>query len=76
MWDFTNWECWGLRFGLGWARQHILEGYGGIDIDGYRLALLIRLSRAFTFVGSTREQIVRTVETGDLSQFALDQLYQ
>ena len=76
MWDFTNWECWGLRFGLDWTRPYILEGYGDIDMDAYKLALMIRLSRPFTFVGSTRTQIIAAVEQQDLSYFHLDKLYQ
>jgi aminoglycoside phosphotransferase (APT) family kinase protein len=75
MWDFTNWECWGMRFGRGWTREPIMAGYGDLDMLAYRLALLIRLSRPFTFVGSTREQIVRAVEAQDLAQFELDELY-
>ncbi|MDE3000541.1 MAG: aminoglycoside phosphotransferase family protein [Gemmatimonadota bacterium] len=76
MWDFTNWECWGMRFGLSWTRDHILEGYGEIDMEMYRFALLVRLSRPFTFVGSTREQIIRAVESEDIGNFKLERLYQ
>jgi hypothetical protein len=43
---------------------------------GYRLAPLIRLSRPFTFVGSTREQIINTVEHQDLSLLDLEALYE
>jgi hypothetical protein len=71
MWGFTNWECGGMRFGLGWTREHVLAGYGQIDMTAYRLALLIRLSRPFTFCGSTGEQILRTVEARDLEQLNL-----
>ena len=75
MWDFTNWECWGMRFGLGWTRKYVFEGYGDVDVMAYRLALLLRMSLPFTFVGSTREQIVNAVELRDLSQFDPEQLY-
>jgi hypothetical protein len=46
------------------------------ELHSYRLALLIRLARPFTFVGSTREQIVHVVEAQDLAQLDLDVLYQ
>jgi len=75
MWDFTNWECWGLRFGLSWTREHILTGYGPLDLEMYRFALLIRLARPFTFSGSIREQIVDAVESQDLRRFDLARLY-
>lgn len=74
-WDFTNWEVWGLRFGLAWTREHILRGYRDIDLSLYRFALLIRLSHPKTFVGAAREQIVRVVEREDVDSFDLDALY-
>lgn len=75
-WDFTNWECWGLRFDLGWTRPHILEGYGPIDMELCRMALLVRLARPFTFAGSTREQILKAVDSGNIMDFELRKLYQ
>jgi hypothetical protein len=75
MWDFTDWECWGMRFGLGWTCRHIPEGVGEIDVRGYRLALLIGLSRPSAFVRSTREQIINTVKHQDLSLLDLEALY-
>jgi hypothetical protein len=45
-------------------------------MDAYKLALLIRLSRPFSFVGTTREQIQRAVAVQDLRCFDLERPYQ
>ena len=74
-WDFTNWEVWGLRFGLAWTREHILGGYGDVDLSLYRFALLVRLSHPKTLVGSARELAIRAVERQDIDSFDLDALY-
>jgi aminoglycoside phosphotransferase (APT) family kinase protein len=73
--DFTNWECWGIRFFGGWARQHILQGYGAVDMDMYRMAVMVRLARPITFSGSIRYQIGRAVAAQDINAFDLDALY-
>jgi aminoglycoside phosphotransferase (APT) family kinase protein len=75
LWDFTNWECWGIRFFGNWTRQHILQGYGPVDMDMLRMAVLVRLARPVTFTGSTRQQIQRAVEEQDISAFDLNALY-
>jgi aminoglycoside phosphotransferase (APT) family kinase protein len=75
LWDFTNWECWGIRFLGGWTRKYILEGYGYVDMDMYRMAVMVRLARPVTFSGSTRQQIERAVATQDIEAFELDALY-
>ncbi|MAF09481.1 hypothetical protein CMK11_03430 [Candidatus Poribacteria bacterium] len=75
MWDFTSWESWGLRFGNSWAREHILAGYGEVDMELYGVALLLRLAHPSTFVGTTREEITRAVESGDIGDFRLGNLY-
>ena len=75
MWDFTNWECWGIRFLGGWTRTHILQGYGSVDMDMYRMAVMVRLARPITFTGSTRQQIERAVDAQDIAAFDLDALY-
>ena len=45
-------------------------------MEMYRFALLIRLARPFTFVGSTREQIVNAVASQDIMAFDVGELYQ
>jgi hypothetical protein len=45
-------------------------------MDDRLRALPIRLSRPFTFVGSTREQIARAVEHQDLLYFESEELYE
>ena len=46
-----------------------------MNMDAYKLALLVRLPRPLTFVGSTREQIARAVVHQDLLHFDLEELY-
>ncbi|MDF1513305.1 MAG: hypothetical protein P1S60_05805 [Anaerolineae bacterium] len=60
---------------INWTRAPILRGYGPIDMDMYRMAVLVRLSRPETFVGSTRAQIEKAVAAQDLQVFELDNLY-
>ncbi len=76
MWDFTSWESWALRFGHSWAREHILHGYGELDMELYGVALLLRLAHPSTFVGTTRVEVTRAVQSVDIGDFRLDRLYQ
>ena len=58
-----------------WTRKYILQGYGPVDMDLYRMAVLVRLSRPDTFVGTTRQQVESAMAEQDINVFDLDELY-
>ena len=76
MWDFTNWERWGLYYGDAWVRDPVLEAYGEIDMAMYRFAVMTRMAQhPEIFTGTIREQVTRAVDAQDIMAFDLDKLY-
>jgi len=77
MWDFTNWERWGLYYEDSWVRKPVLEAYGEIDMAMYRFAVMVRMSQhPEIFTGAIKEQVTRAVDAQDIMSFDLDKLYQ
>lgn len=74
-WDFTNMECWGIRFNRNWTRKYLLEGYGPVDMDLYRFAVMLRLCRPDTFKGQIKARALQAIKAQDVSKFDLDTIY-
>jgi len=75
MWDFTNWERWELFYEHAWVREPILAAYGPLDMELYRLAVLLRFAGHHeVFPGSFCQQMTNAVESGDIMAFDLDKL--
>jgi len=75
LFDFTNWERWELSYSHAWVRTPVLEAYGDIDVEMYRMAMLIRYTEYHDlFSGEIGNQIKRVVDTGDPMALNLDKL--